>query len=241
MATNSTNTSAFLMEYFYLSISRTVLCLFSTITNGICIAVFLSPKLKDVSFKYMLAQSISDFIYSFSLSFQILYFFPIDKVRFSLASQLYSIAIFSIVTSALAIFYILIAIWISLQRYLLFKNKKLLENISYRKIISFLLLLSFFYYFPAIFQNRIVIINNNSTQSNDTFFSTEETDFAKSSMGKILYIFLEGLRIFLNSMLLPFINVLTMIESKKRLRKKYELQAKNNIQSIKRINSKIFV
>ncbi len=128
-----------------------------------------------------------------------------------------------------------------MQRYLLFKNKKLLENISYRKIISFILLLSFLYYFPAIFQNRIVIINNNSTQSNDTFFSTEETDFAKSSMGKILYIFLEGLRIFLNSMLLPFINVLTMIESKKRLRKKYELQAKNNIQSIKRINSKIFM
>ena len=235
MTTNSTIIPAILITDFYFSIVKTAVCIFSTITNAICIAVFLSPKMKDISFKYMLAQSISDFVYSFSLSFQILYYCPIDQIRLSLANQLYFLIIPWIVTSALAIFYILVAIWISLRSYLIFKNKKCLENISHKKIISFLLLFSFIYYFPAIFQNKIVPVNilNNSTKANETFYVSRKTDFANSIIGKTVYTFLEALRIFLNSIMLPFINVLILIESKNRFKKKFQLQAKHTDQGNK--------
>ena len=67
-------------------IPRTMACIFGTITNAICIAVFLNPKMKDISFKYMLAQSVSD-LYLFLLLFSPLYFCLTNEISF--AVQLY--------------------------------------------------------------------------------------------------------------------------------------------------------
>jgi hypothetical protein len=39
------------------------ICVFGLVTNLINIAVFLNPQMKDFSFKYMLASSLSDFLY----------------------------------------------------------------------------------------------------------------------------------------------------------------------------------
>ena len=128
----------------------------------------------------MLAQSISDFIYLFSLSFEIFYYCPIDVIRLSFGIHVYSIIFDFYISSALAIFYILVEIWISFQRYLILKNKKLLENVSYKRIISFFAVFSFIYYFPAIFLHKVVTVSifNNSTQKNQTFYFTEKTKFA---------------------------------------------------------------
>ena len=181
MSVNSTTRiPEFSATFFYAAIPKSVACIFGSITNAICIAVFLSPKMKDISFKYMLAQSISDFIYLFALSFQLLYYCSINKIRQSLPIQLFIITVDDYVTSALAIFYILVEIWISFQRYLILKNKKLLENVSYKRIISFFAVFSFIYYFPAIFLHKVVTVSifNNSTQKNQTFYFTEKTKFA---------------------------------------------------------------
>ena len=236
MAANFSLTSAFSSNDFYMSIPKTSACIFGTITNAICIAVFLSPKMKHESFNYMLAQSVSNFIYLSSLSFQLLYFCSIDAIRQSLAIQLYFVIVFYYLTSVLAIFYILVEIWISFQRYLMLKNKKFLENISYNKIIALVAFFSFIFYTPAFFLYRIFPINvfNNSTQTIQTYYSNEKSEFGQSVAGKMLYISLEILRIFFNSILLPFINVLLMIECKKKELKRTTLIAKYSVASIRK-------
>ena len=50
------NTYSSLLPYLPLPL----VCLFGIITNSLNIAVFLNPKMKDSSFKYMLIISISD-------------------------------------------------------------------------------------------------------------------------------------------------------------------------------------
>ncbi len=69
MATESTDLPEFANLEFFVSIPGTVACVFGTITNAFCIAVFLKMQ-ENVIFKYMLAQSISDFFYLSLLSFQ---------------------------------------------------------------------------------------------------------------------------------------------------------------------------
>ena len=228
---NSSQIPAFSNNDFIMSLAKSAACMFGAISNAICVAVFLSPKLKDVSFKYMLAHSISDLIYMGSLTFQFLINYPLDNIRLHLAVHLYNIILYTFFTSILAIFSILVEIWISFQRYFMIKKIKYFANISYTKGISTLTFISFVYYFLSAFIYKIVSIDvyDYSTKTNKTFFILEKTYFAQSAAGKILFIFLEILRIFFNSILLSIINVLFMVEFKKISLKRAQLRAKYNL------------
>jgi len=147
----------------FLNLPESIACVFGTFTNGICIVVFLHPKMKDESFRYMLAQSISDFIYSSVLSFQPLLYCPASEIRKKYILQLYFIVLVHIFTSILGIFYIFVETWISLQRYLMLKKKKFLEKVSYKTKILLFGLASFIFYFIKFFSYKITsktIFNN---------------------------------------------------------------------------------
>ena len=226
------STASYSSAEFYFSLSKTIVNTFGILTNGICVVVFFNSKMKDISFKYMLTQSINDCIYFSILAFNFLNVCSIDEVRTSLGIHLYFI-ISNLVSSILAIFYIFIEIWLSLNRYLMLKNKKSLDKLfSFKKTLFFLAILSFIYYFPQAFLYEIKS-NTNSTSTNKTIYFHEHSTFSKTNFGKILFIFLEVLRIFLNSLLVPFINILFMIEYRKRSKKKAEIRAKYNLASIK--------
>ena len=68
----------------------------------------------------------------------------------------------------LAIFFILTEICISFQRYLMLRNKKLMKNVSYKRIIVLIAFVSIVYYFPNFFLNKLVSaeVFNNSSQTN---------------------------------------------------------------------------
>jgi hypothetical protein len=118
------------------------------------------------------------------------------------------------------------------------KNKKSLDKVfSFKKTLFFLAIMSFIYYFPQAFLFEIKS-NKNSTLKNKTIYSHEYSTFSKTSFGQILFIFLEVLRIFLNSLLVPFINILFMIEYRKRSKKKAEIRAKYNVASKKEFKIK---
>ena len=157
MATNSTQFPA--IPDFSVSLVKLSACVLGTITNALCIAVFLSPKMKDISFKYMLAQSISDFIYLFSLSFQLIEFSAKDSITTSLLFQIYSVVIDAVFTSFLGIFYVFVEVLISIQRYFIMKNKAFLSRVSHKKLIAFLAALSIVYYIPCMFLYQIETIN----------------------------------------------------------------------------------
>ena len=224
------STASYSSSEFYFSLSRTIAHTLGILTNGICVAVFLNPKMKDISFKYMLTQSINDCIYFSILAFNLLSVCSIDEVRTSLGIYLYFMISY-LVSSILAIFYIFIEIWLSLNRYLMLKNKKSLDKLfSFKKTLFFIAILSFIYYFPQAFLYEIKS-SKNFTLTNKTIYSHEHSTFSKTNFGQILFIFLEVLRIFMNSLLVPFINILFMIEHRKRSNKKAEIRAKYNVAS----------
>ena len=140
---------------FYFAMPATISCVFGTLTNAICIVVFFKMK-GSVTFKYMLAQSISDFIYLSCLSF-ILISFSLDySIRLNLATQIYCYLIRDNLASVLGIFYVFVEAWICLQRYSILRKKSLLENIS-GNFISFdypdhCLCLSFIYIYQVLYK-----------------------------------------------------------------------------------------
>ena len=232
MATDSTDLPEFANIEFFVSIPCTVACVFGTITNAICIAVFLKMQ-ENVTFKYMLAQSISDFFYLSLLAFQSIEYSLDDSVRLSLPTQIYVYLVRDILTSFLGIFYVLVETWICLQRYSILRKKSFLEEISFKRIISSISLLSIVYYLPKFF--RYEIYSTQTANNSTLIFNHRETNFTQSTSGKALFSFLECLRIFLNSILVPVTDILIMIEIKKILRKKAEQRTR-----FSEISKKIF-
>jgi hypothetical protein len=219
MATDSTEIPEFSSTEFIVSIPCTLTCVFGAITNAICMAVFHKMK-ENVTFKYMLAQSACDFVYLSLLSFQSIEYTSDDSIRQSLATQLYVYLIRDVLTSFLGIFYVFVETWICLQRYMILRKKSFLENMSFTRIIVCISVSSIIYYLPKFFRYEIfsTIESDNST----LIYNHRETSFTKSTVGKCLFTFLECFRIALNSILVPLINILILIEIKKILRKKAE-------------------
>ena len=96
-----------------------LICLFGILTNILNIAVFLHPKMKDVSFKYMLALAVSDVLYLSFLSASFIIYCKNCVASQTVGYVIYFIVIFYYLTGSLALFDILIENFLSIQRYLL--------------------------------------------------------------------------------------------------------------------------
>ena len=139
-----------------------VVCIFGVIANGLNIAVFLNSKMQDVSFRYMLAISVSDLIYLVLCSY--VSFLSCTDCSFTnnYATAFYSIVIDDYLTSCLGIFALFLDITLSLQRFFILKNKPFCNKLSYKTIIFVLLIIAFLYYMPVLFFKDIVKIQNTN-------------------------------------------------------------------------------
>ena len=174
-----------------------VICLFGFFTNLINLTVLLSSKMKDVSFKYVLAISLSDLIYLTLEGYKFIVSCSDDcspLINITYLTQLYDYTIFHYICSSLAIFCIFIDIFLSLIRYSILKNKTYLQSISCYKIIGFFIFISFHYYSPLLFYNPIQKNNNNN----------------------ITPIILQSIRIILAMFVLTSINIINVFEFRKR-------------------------
>ena len=105
----------------YLALTTTSL---GTVTNLINISVLINPKLKDMSYKYMLTKSIINFIYlGFSVPYQAVNFCFICPYSITYAANVYNIVIGIYFTPCLAIFSILIDIILSVYIFSLLVNR----------------------------------------------------------------------------------------------------------------------
>lgn len=192
-----------------------LICIFGSITNILSIIVFSNPKMKDVSFKYMLAASFGDLIYLLLLTYNYTVFCPNFINTYKFGQQIYIIIVKQYLTSCLAIFTIVIGLILSIQRYfILSNNKRSYLFKSYKWIILIVFIISFIFYVPVLFQNNILAKINN--QSDNIEYSLIETEFGKSSIGNYLLIILSLIRIFLGIILLSFINLINAIIFRKR-------------------------
>ncbi|RNA13337.1 hypothetical protein BpHYR1_040405 [Brachionus plicatilis] len=109
------------------------LALIGTITSAINIIIFLKLRLKDNVYKYYLISSIVDFFYMFIISFYALIACgtPCDLMNgASFIKMAYIIVLDDYLTSCLAIYNILIELFITIQRYFLIAKRRTWQNVG---------------------------------------------------------------------------------------------------------------
>jgi hypothetical protein len=201
------------------------LAIFGFLTNLINIIVLLNPKMKDISFKYLLAISISDLSYLFLCSYAFVYICPDCPLGNTYFTQIAVIYSSNYLTSVLAIFNIFLAIYLSLIRYSILKNKKYFQSINIYLVIASLFFISLIYYSPVLFFSEIVPIiqqdiNNNITviENNNDYieYKVIKTSVGASLYGKVTPIILSVIRLILAILIETSINIMNVIEFRKR-------------------------
>lgn len=216
--------------------------LFGFISNAINIAVFLHPKMKDKSFKYMLAISVSHFLYSSLMIYAVFILCEDCAENKSYSLQIYKILIHNYFTSCLAIFGHFCEVTISMHRFFTLKNKRTLDRISYKLMISILFILSLLFYLSELFSYDIVSTTHcvNSTGV-ATVYSLAASSFGSLPIGKLLPMIQASIRVFITSILISSINIANLVELKKRFKKRILVKQKHKATlSIKYIYLKFF-
>lgn len=144
-----------------------LLCLFGVLTNALNILVFVNHQMKDVSFKYMMAISISDLFYLAILSISFISYCDDCSINRKYSLQMYVFYLDQYLTRCMAIFNILAEISLSIQRYMVLINKPFIKKRTHKWLLLILFLFSLVYYFPMLFFKHIVYneYQNNMTKS----------------------------------------------------------------------------
>ena len=163
------------------------------------------------------------------------------KYQGTYGSQFYQLVINDYISSSLALYGILIDLVLSLERFCLVKNTKQCNKTSYQLKLLFLFLTSFAIYSPVLLMKEITIENeftNRTTTSNMTShtYKLVTTDLGKSPVGEFFKISIGSIRIFLSSIFLTSINILTAMDVRKRFARNLRMNKKsdNSFQSNKK-------
>ncbi len=201
------------------------LSIFGFFTNLINIVVLLNPKMKDVSFKYMLATSFGDLFYLFLCSYAFNYICPDCPLHDTYLTQFALIYSSNYLTSVLAIFCNFVDIFLSLLRYSILKNQTYLVSLRYYLVIPFILLISLIYYSPVLFFSKIIPLQqNNTTLEDNPGYKVVKTSLGSSSFGQITPIVLSVVRLVLIMIVITVINIMNIIEFKKRFSNRIQNQ-----------------
>jgi hypothetical protein len=196
--------------------------IFGVLTNFINIIILRDKKFKDKTFKYLFYYSISEFVYLFFLCILTIPYcgnYCYDSLKYSLISQLLRLYIDQYFTSCLAVFSITIEITISLQRYLIVSNKnfcKMIKDGSPLKISCFLLLLSLLFYLPIAIIEKV-----KRKYPNKNLYELDmggEVDQYYTYVTVII-------RGPIFTLVLTFINLLTLIKFKEQMYKKTAIKS----------------
>lgn len=196
------------------------ICLFGIIANILNIICFANRKMKDSSFKYMLAISISDLFYLSLCLYGYIVLCPDCPLNELYFNKLYEICIDDYFTSCLAIFSISTDIVLSFQRTFLLLNKPFCVKVSHKIILGLVLLIALIYYTPVLFFKKIVASDNLTNVSlNQIKYKTSPSDIGSSLYAKYISISLAVIRMFLGVFVLSSINLTNLIIFKKRVNK----------------------
>ena len=129
-----------------------LICIMGMITNGLNTAVFLNSKMKNTTFKFMLAISINDFFYLLSCVFITIAFCEnCSSIRNSYFYSLYLLIVANILGPGLAMFTIFTDIILSIHRFYIITNKKHWIWTKPKWILFITFLISIIFYLPVSF------------------------------------------------------------------------------------------
>lgn len=231
---SNTSTSIPISSYSSLTWSNYLRMIFASIgvfTNIVSILVFVSPKLKDNTYKYMLASSVVNLIF-LTIHFGMVLFSTCSNCP---SSQTYSSALAAIILAfytqnCLAVLRALLDITISVRIFNLLRAKKTktrsnsnsdapksyIDRISYSGILIGLTSISFVFYIQQPFAYWI---RTTTRSDGSVIFSAKSNNFGNSSFCKWLIVAQFSVRIVLTLIILPIINVLSINAFRKKFKK----------------------
>lgn len=221
---NTTANSSFLITVSNDGLSwplliRSIITPCGVLTNFINICIFISPKLKDISYKYMLVNSITNFFY-LVFCFMGLFFSSCINVNChssqTLFATIYTISIINYFTSSLAIFRILIEVTLSLHTYCILTQQKWLTKVSYKLILLILFIISLLFYLEQLFAYSIVTIMSDDDEQRSVVYTSVDNSFGTSALGKSIAVVQFSVRLFLVVVVLTLLNIMNVVQFVRR-------------------------
>jgi hypothetical protein len=218
--TLSINNSSFMMS----------LRLAIIVISFVNVSVLANKKLKDSFFKYLLIMSLVDIAYVALIS--IMYFTVCTGnpggmcgTDWDYVNLLIYIVFSEFLTSALALFNILLEIFLTVQRiFQISFNKSRLHKLSVFKTCLILFSISLVYYSPTLAMNRIdTVYRENGTRR---AYVLSKTPFSKTNLGVALVTGMTVCRIALVTVVLTIVNIVAMIKFNAFLHRKSKLEQK---------------
>lgn len=201
---------------------NTVISFLGIIANIICSLIFLNQKLTDQAYRFMLIISVSSIFYlSFSSFYIIVDCRDNCKVSKTFTANLFEMYIKEYFTSCLAFFIVLIEILLSVKRFLILSCSFRHKTISIKYLPFICLGFSFLLYSPELFIKKIIQVENGYTLC--------KTNFGKSKSGSYYPIVVSFLRVFLATVFLSILNILTALKFKLQMNKKKKIFLTSNI------------
>lgn len=198
------------------NVLNSLICLTGLVTVSINIAVFANRTLTDKSYSLLLTEAIADLIYlAFSLIWPAFHYAIQSN---TIISALYSIAIDDYLTSCLAIYSVLVELFLSVDRLLILSNQTMLVNIKLNYLIAGLILIALIMYLPVLLLKRI--------DCNDSRVLVA-TSLGQTEFGIIIPTILSVIRVFLVVVCLFLINLVTLVKFKQYLGKKSHMVNNN--------------
>lgn len=184
------------------------------ITNIINISVFLSPKLKEPSYKLMLFKAVSNLIYmSLALETEIVSYCRNCAWTGSYFAMFNTTILFIFLASFLHLFTILIDVALSVFTYCILINKPWPSGkYIYIWVSIGLFVSSFGFYAPKMFMFTIYSIPGTGK------FAYVYSDFGNSTFNRVLVIVQNFSRVFLAVVVVSVINVMNVVKFRKRFK-----------------------
>jgi hypothetical protein len=214
-----------LTEFSTADLEVLIMASFSTLTSLFNIIVFSHPNLKDPTFKILLLVSIVDFcymtltLYDFSFTIKCKPSPILCGEQSQISAYMTSYVVNKYLTSCLAIFNIMMEIYLSVNRLLLIRNITLIKDVTVRTVGPIFGSLALIYYLPSLFANRLEKTGIVYVYRNQTFvdYALVLTEFGSSPVGQWVTSAIQILRIVLVVLVIFPINIVSIFLFQKYL------------------------
>ena len=134
-----------------------LICSYSIVTSIINLIIFGTLKSKNIIYKFMLYNSMSDIAYLFSVMFVFVMRCGqfCDELKHSYIAKFYHHYIFTYVANSIGLFGILIEILISVQRIFFLTNRAFMDRFKINLTLIGFLVFSFGFCIPQLFAFQI--------------------------------------------------------------------------------------
>jgi hypothetical protein len=144
-----------------------------------------------------------------------------------LANLILYIVVSEYLTSCMALFNILLEIFLTLQRIFIISNMQICRNASVKKVCVTFVFISLVFYSPVLFIDHIISTSGADGNNQSINFKRVRTEFGKTTYAMWTLIGLNFTRAALVTVVLLIINIVAIVKFNAYLERKAQLTSKN--------------